>query len=65
MRPQNTTRTFTNNRIRDRLAELQKRFGLKDQARQIIHNEIEAAAKFWFIQGGGKEADFEFKFNEK
>ena len=65
MRPQNTTRTFTNNRIRDRLAELQKRFGLKDQARQIIHNEIESAALYWFIQGGGKEADFESKFNGK
>lgn len=65
MRPQNTTRTFTNNRIRDRLAQLQKRFSLQDEARQIIHNEIEAAAKFWFIQGGGNESDFESKFNEK
>lgn len=65
MRPQNTVRSFTNNRIRDRLANLQKRFSLRDEARQILHNEIEAAAKFWFIQGGGKEADFEFKFNEK
>jgi hypothetical protein len=65
MRPQNSIRTFTNNRIRDRLAQLQKRFGLKDEARQILHNEIEAAAKFWFIQGGGIEADFESKFNEK
>ena len=65
MRPQNTVRSFTNNRIRDRLANLQKRFSLQDEARKILHNEIEAAAKFWFIQGGGKEADFEFKFNEK
>ena len=65
MIPQNTVRSFTNNRIRDRLANLQKRFSLQDEARQILHNEIEAAAKFWFIQGGGKEADFEFKFNEK
>ena len=65
MIPQNTVRSFTNNRIRDRLANLQKRFSLQDEARQIIHNEIEAAAKFWFIQGGGKESDFESKFNGK
>ena len=65
MRPQNTVRSFTNNRIRDRLANLQKRFSLQDEARQIIHNEIEAAAKFWFIQGGGVEADFEKQFNGK
>lgn len=65
MRPQNTVRSFTNNRIRDRLANLQKRFSLQDEARQILHNEIEAAAKFWFIQGGGVEADFEKQFNGK
>lgn len=65
MRPQNCIRIFNNNRIRDRLAQLQKRFSLQDEARQIIHNEIEAAAKFWFIQGGGVEADFEKQFNGK
>lgn len=65
MRPQNTIRIFNNTRIRDRLAQLQKRFGLQDEARQILHNEIEAAALYWFIQGGGVEADFEKKFNEK
>ena len=63
MRPQNTTRTFTNNAIRDRLADLQKRFLLKDTTRQILHNEIEAAARYWFIRGGGVEADFDNFFN--
>lgn len=65
MRPQNTARTFTHSRVRARLAELQKRFAPHEEARQIIHNEIESAARFWFIQGGGLEADFETKFNEK
>ena len=65
MRPQNTIRSFINRSIRNRLADLQKRFSLKDEARQIIHNEIEAAALYWFIQGGGSEADFETKFNGK
>lgn len=65
MRPQQTVRTFTNNRVRARLAELQKRFMLADQTRQILHNEIESASRFWFIQGGGLEADFEKLFNEK
>lgn len=65
MRPQNCIRIFNNTRIRTRLAQLQKRFGLKDEARQILHNEIEAAALYWFIQGGGNESDFESKFNEK
>ncbi len=65
MRPQNTIRTFLNNNIRNRLADLQKRFKIHDEARQIIHNEIEAAAKYWFIQGGGSESDFETKFNGK
>lgn len=65
MRPQRTVRTFTNNRVRERLAELQKRFMLADQTRQILHNEIESASRFWFIQGGGVESDFEQKFNEK
>ena len=63
MRPQNTTRTFTNNAIRNRLADLQKRFLLKDTTRQILHNEIESAARYWFIRGGGVEADFEKLFN--
>jgi len=63
MRPQNTIRTFTNDRVRNRLHDLQKRFAISDQARQVIHNEIEAAAKYWFVQGGGTEADFETKFN--
>jgi len=65
MRPQNTTRAFTNDRIRNRLHDLKKRFEINDQARQIIHNEIEAAARFWFIQGGGTAEDFEIKFNRK
>ena len=63
MRPQNTTRTFTNNAIRNRLADLQKRFLLKDTARQILHNEIEAAARYWFVRSGGVEADFKKLFN--
>ena len=65
MRPTQTTRAFKNNQIRDRLADLQKRLLLSDIARQILHNEIESAAKFWFIQGGGVEGDFEKMFNGK
>lgn len=65
MRPRQTTRAFKHNQIRIRLAELQKRFRMQDEARQIIHNEIEAASLYWFIQGGGVESDFEQKFNEK
>ena len=64
MRPQHTIRTFTHSAIRKRLAALQLRFKLRDEARQIIHNEIESASRFWFIQGGGLEADFETKFND-
>ena len=63
MRPAQTLRAFKNNQIRDRLADLQKRLPLSDTARQILHNEIESAAKFWFIQGGGVEGDFEKLFN--
>jgi len=65
MRPKNTARAFKHNQIRNRIAEPQKRFRLHEEARQIIHNEIESAARFWFIQGGGLEADFETRFNEK
>jgi hypothetical protein len=65
MRPQNTIRSFINRSIRNRLADLQKRFRLNEAARQIIHNEIESASLYWFIQGGGSEADFETKFNGK
>ena len=65
MRPTQTLRSFKNNQVCDRLADLQKRLLLSDTARQIIHNEIESAAKFWFIQGGGVEADFEKMFNGK
>lgn len=63
MRPKHTTRTFTNDRIRNRMHDLQKRFVLTDPCRQTIHNEIESAARFWFIQGGGTAADFEKQFN--
>ncbi len=65
MRPRQTTRAFKHNQIRNRLAELQNRFRLQDEARQIIHNEIKSASLYWFIQGGGVEADFEKMFNEK
>ncbi len=65
MRPQYTIRSFTHSNIRKRLLALQLRFKLKDESRQIIHNEIESAARYWFIQGGGSEADFEIKFNGK
>lgn len=65
MRPQHTIRAFTHAAIRKRLAALQQRFKMKDENRQIIHNEIEAAARYWFIQGGGSESDFENKFNGK
>lgn len=65
MRPQQTVRAFRHNKIRNRLAELQKRFKLQEEARQIIHNEIESASLYWFIQGGGVESDFEKLFNEK
>lgn len=65
MRPAQTPRAFKNSQIRDRLADLQKRLLLSDTARQIIHNEIEAAALYWFIQAGGVESDFEKLFNRK
>lgn len=65
MRPQQTVRAFKHTQIRIRLAELQKRFTLTEEARQILHNEIESASRYWFIQGGGVEVDFEQKFNEK
>ena len=65
MRPAQTLRAFKNNQIRDRLADLQKRLLFSETARQILHNEIESAAKFWFIQGGGVESDFEELFNRK
>jgi len=63
MRAQNTIRTFTNDRVRNRLHDLQKRFAISDQTRQVVHNEIEAASRYWFIHGGGTEADFEKQFN--
>lgn len=61
----NNPQVFRFGNIRNRLAKIQIQHGLSEFARNILQNEFEAAAKYWFIQGGGKEADFEQKFNEK
>jgi len=63
MRSLNTFTRYKFNNIRNRLATLQLKYNLPDPARQIIQNEIEAAARFWFVEGGGCAEDFETKFN--
>ena len=65
MKPRQTNRAFAHIMVTKRLAVLQQKFGFSHEARQMFHNEIESAARFWFIQGGGLESDFETKFNEK
>ena len=62
--PNNPTR-FHHSHIRTRLQKFQLQNGLSDTARQILHNEIEAAARYWFIQAGGSVEDFEVKFNSE
>lgn len=62
--PNNPTR-FRHSNIRKHLHIFQRQHGLSDHARQILQNEIEAAARYWFIQAGGSAEDFEIKFNEK
>ena len=61
--PNNPTR-FRHANIRNRLADLQAKYGLSDALRQILHNEIEATAKHWFGRAGGKEGKFEKLFNQ-
>ena len=61
--PNNPTR-FRHANIRSRLADLQAKYGLSDALRQILHNEFEATAKYWFERAGGKEEDFEKLFNK-
>lgn len=63
MRHPNTFTSYLHRNIRNRLADLQIRFGIADPARQIIQNEIEATALHWFLRGGGSEEDFEKQFN--
>lgn len=63
-RPNNPTR-FRFGNIRNRLAAFALKNSLGDFARNILQNEFEETARFWFIQGGGVESDFEQKFNEK
>ena len=65
MRTLNTFTRYKFNNIRNRLATLQLKYNLPDPARQIIQNEIEAAALHWFLEAGGTEAEFETKFNAK
>lgn len=65
MRSLNTFTRYKFNNIRNRLATLQLKYNLPDPARQIIQNEIEAAALHWFLEAGGTEIDFETKFNAK
>lgn len=61
--PNNPTR-FRHANIRNRLADLQAKYGLSDAVRQILHNEIEKTARYWYLAGGGKEEDFEKLFNQ-
>lgn len=61
--PNNPTR-FANKNIRNRLADLQAKYGLSDALRQILHNEFEATARHWFERAGWKEEDFEKLFNK-
>lgn len=50
--------------ISARLRELGKKNGLPDTTRQILQNEFEATALYWFLQAGGNAEDFEKVFNE-
>lgn len=61
-KPNNPTK-FNNSNIRNRLAALQAKYGLSDTLRQMLHNEIEKTARYWYVAGGGKEEDFEKLFN--
>ena len=61
-KPNNPTK-FNNSNIRNRLAALQAKYGLSDTLRQILHNEVEKTARYWYMAGGGKEEDFEKLFN--
>lgn len=65
MRNLNTFTRYNYHNIRNRLAALQRRTLMADTTRQTVQNEIEAAARFWFVQGGGSDAEFETKFNGK
>lgn len=61
--PNNPTR-FANKNIRNRFARMLEKYGISDALRQILHNEIEKTARYWYVAGGGKEEDFEKLFNQ-
>ena len=61
---QNNPTRFKNGNIRNRLAAMLKKYGIPDALRQILHNEIEKTARYWYLAGGGKEEDFEKLFNQ-
>ena len=62
-KPNNPTR-FANKNIRNRFARMLEKYGISDALRQILHNEIEKTARYWYVAGGGKEEDFEKLFNQ-
>lgn len=62
-KPNNSTRHRRKN-ISARLREMVKKHGLPDTTRQILQNEFEATALYWFIEAGGTPEDFEKLFNQ-
>jgi hypothetical protein len=61
-REQNTK--YARKNISYRLRELSNKYAIPDTTRQILQNEFEATALFWFVLGGGTVEDFEKLFNE-
>ena len=47
------------------MRKIQQEYGMADTTRQKLQNQFEAACRFWFLQGGGNEAEFDNLFNEK
>ena len=63
-KPNNPT-AFRANNIQVRMRKIQQARGMADTTRQLLQSQFEAACRFWFLQGGGNEAEFESLFNEK
>jgi hypothetical protein len=63
-KPNNPTR-FARKNIAKRLRELGNKSAIPDTTRQILQNQFDATALYWFLQGGGTVDDFEKLYNAK
>lgn len=63
-KPNNPT-AFRASNISNRMRKIQQAHGMADTTRQLLQSQFEAACRFWFLQGGGNDLEFESLFNEK